>query len=226
MTINAINGKALADLSAINGRTLSSISHINGQEIGASGLPVTDSFNRANDASSLGTTDTGQVWATRAGTMGINTNAAYAPALGLTNLLQAAFASVETGSADVTIEITMPTARSAISFDGILFRYVDNNNFWLARYSWQNVRVQLDLMNGASFLAAVNTAGISPPQAHDGMVMKVVLSGTAIELFIDGVSYIATTSATHQTNTEHGIVIGNNVDTVNSRLDALSIVAT
>lgn len=193
------------------------------QPAAAGGLPVTDTFTRADSALSLGVADTGHTWTTRAGTMGISSNQAYAPALGTTNLLQAAFATVDTGASDVTIELTMPTARSAISFDGILFRYVDNDNFWLARYSWQNVRVQLDLMSGASFLAAVNTAGISPPQAHDGMDMAVVLSGTSIELFIDGVSYIATTSSTFQTATTHGIVIGNNVDTTVSRLDDLSI---
>lgn len=190
----------------------------------AGGLPVTDDFNRMDNAASLGVATSGHTWATRAGTMGVNGNQAYAPALGTTNLLQAAFATVDTGASDVTIEVTMPTARSAISFDGILFRYVDNNNFWLARYSWQNVRVQLDLMTGGSFLAAVNTAGISPPQAHDGMVMKVVLSGTSIELFIDNVSYIATTSATSQTAVEHGIVIGNIVDTTMSRLENFSII--
>lgn len=155
--------------------------------------------------------------------MGINGNRAYCPTLGSIGTFTGSIATVESGESDVTIEITMPTARSAISFDGIVFRYSDNNNFLLARYSWQNVRVQFDTMVGGSFIAAVDSAGISPPEAHDGMVMKLVLSGDSIELFIDDVSYIVRTDSFNQTATRHGIVIGNNVDTTVSRLEDFSI---
>lgn len=193
---------------------------------GGVSLPVTDTFTRADNASSLGVADTGHAWTTHAGTMGINGNRAYCPTLGSIGTFTGSIATVETGEADVTIDITMPTARSAISFDGIIFRYSDNNNFLLARYSWQNVRVQFDTMVGGSFFSAVDSTGISPPQAHDGMVMKLVLNGSSLELFIDSVSYIVRTDTFNQTATRHGIVVGNSVDTTNSRLDDLSIVAT
>lgn len=189
----------------------------------SSALPITDSFDRTDDATALGTTDTGQLWTTHSGVMGINGNRAYCPTLGSIGTFTGSIATVESGESDVTIEITMPTARSAISFDGIVFRYSDNNNFLLARYSWQNVRVQFDTMVGGSFIAAVDSAGISPPEAHDGMVMKLVLSGDSIELFIDDVSYIVRTDSFNQTATRHGIVIGNNVDTTVSRLEDFSI---
>lgn len=42
------------------------------------GVVVSDSFNRADSASSLGTADTGQVWSSAVGTWGISSNRAYA----------------------------------------------------------------------------------------------------------------------------------------------------
>lgn len=99
---------------------------------------VSDNFDRANDPSSLGTTDTGQVWSVVRGpsdAFGINSNnAVWTWDFGD----QDGHVVVETGFTDARATLTLvnPTNGTrifAVRY-GLIVRYVDENYFWRLTY--------------------------------------------------------------------------------------------
>lgn len=187
----------------------------------AGGLPVTDDFNRADDALTIGTATSGHAWSTHIGTMGISSNKVYAPSLGSgAGGFTGSIATVETGASDCTIEIVQSTARTEITKCGLCFRYVDNNNFFIARYLWQSLRIEIYKMSSGSF-AGIGDFPWSLTDSHDGQIMKIELSGSSIKMYIDGGSpKISVSDSTHQTATKHGVFVNN----LPTRQDDFSIV--
>lgn len=187
------------------------------------GLPVTDDFNRADDASFIGTSTSGHVWITHIGTMGISSNKVYSPSLGAgSGGFTGSIATVETNEPDVTIEIVQSTARTQVTKCGLCFRYVDNNNFYVARYMWQNLEINIYKML-AGVYGSIGSFPWSLTDSHDGQVMQVELLGSSIKMYIDGgPPKISTTDTDLQTATRHGIHINQTA----TRQDDLSIVAT
>lgn len=174
---------------------------------GASFTTITDSFNRANSALTLGSTDTGQAWTADLGTWGIDTNRAYVASSGGQNIV-----TVESGVADCTI-----TATFVLVPDGqrIVFRAVDASN-----YLFLNVEGTGTVLHLYSYIAASFGHIASASYSWSaGDVVSVVLSGQNIIANVNGAEIISTTSALLQTATKHGL----GADNTTARWDAFSI---
>lgn len=171
-----------------------------------------DAFTRANSAATLGSTDgAGTVdpiaWTALVGTWGISSNQAYCPTPpGSGN---DGIARVELAQADVDLSITV-TVRGTDA--GITFRITDSTHYW----AWQmgaTGTAQLFKRNGTFTQVGTNHTG-----GVDGDVLRVVVSGSSISCYRNGVLLETTTDAFNSTATKHGI---QSFDTT-SRLDSWS----
>ena len=159
---------------------------------GGGGATVSDTFNRADNASSLGTSDSGHVWSALLGTWGISSNKAYKP-----SGAGQSFAVVDSGLSDCTIDVTVSGTLTAGG--GITFRATDASNLWF---------VEMDV--GQTLLYKVEAGGYNAPVTgmatfSVGDVMSVVLSGTSISIEKNGTQIGSHTSSFNQTATKHGL---------------------
>lgn len=156
------------------------------------GLPkpgplVSDTFNRADSTTSLGTADTGQAWTPLATTVwGIIGNTAYE-----TGNAAQALAVVETGVSDCTVSVTMPVMGDT----GLCFRASDNDNNFVTNPT-ALYREQSD--TGYTLLG-------SYPQINAGDRLAVVLSGSTITVKVNGAAVLTVTDTFNQTATKHGL---------------------
>jgi len=155
----------------------------------------TDSLNRANGP--LGTASDGKVWTQpHTGQFVVDTNKARNTG-GLGSL---PLAYLEAGAADGTLQMTVDMLGAET---GMLFRYVDANNYWQTYTSGANVGMQKVV---AGVATQVGGAPVSPTTGVH--TWKVVLLGSSIRTFIDNVLKHDATDATHQTATKHGLSSG------------------
>lgn len=156
-------------------------------------IVVTDSFGRANNASSLGITDTGHPWEVLAGTWGISGGAAYLPLVTTHNL-----AVVETSNSDGVVSVTL----AAIDYrQRLIVRATDASNYLFAQANEAGT-VELFRCQAGSFTSLATAA------AHTwaaGDVLAVVLQGSSIKVRVNGVQLLAATSTFNQSATKHGI---------------------
>lgn len=168
------------------------------------GVIVSDSFNRANNLLTLGNADTGQTWIVPADSQiagtpvwGIISNTAYVPVP-----VNKDIAFVDAGVADGTIQVTIATTGGAASDLGVVFRYVDNANFWYANI--ENITPSYNLWQVVA--GSFNQPTTGTTTVADGDVLSVVLSGTSITFKKNGTTLNTLTDATFQTATRHGII--------------------
>jgi parallel beta-helix repeat protein len=135
-----------------------------------------DTFNRSNSTTTLGTASSNGLWTTQAGTLGINSNQAYAPGAG-TNV----------ATVDATSEnnptVTMATAGNA----GLVFRFVDANNYWYyVRHTDGNARL-------VKKVAGVDTVitPTTPTAIASADVLSIQVVGYTIRAYVG-------TTATHE----------------------------
>lgn len=165
-----------------------------------------DSFNRADSASSLGALDGGE----KAGTAyemtgnavyGIDTNRArYFSGTGQ--------AVHDYGTPDVELQLT-----SVVHAAGrlITFRYIDeNNNFILYESASADYLIRRIVGGSISTVATFTTT------AADNDVLKVVLFGSSIQVFVNGVRQINITDTNHQTATKHGLSLNGTTNRVDA----------
>lgn len=162
---------------------------------------VSDSFNRANSTTSLGTTDsyaggTAKTWAVfGTGTYGIISNQAYAPSGSGHNV-----AYVDAGQSDVTITVTFAAYDMAGSGGAkIGLRIVDNEN--MVNIQARTDGIVIYYYSGGSSTTVNDTAGTLVA----GDVIKVIASGTSIKVYRNGTLFSSATVALNQTATKHGI---------------------
>lgn len=152
---------------------------------------VSDSFDRANDPTSLGTADTGQVWSQvsgPAGAFGINSN----EALWTWNTPEVhGVAVVDSGFEDAVAKVTLvnPTESSQNSGIGmgLIFRRVDALYFWrLVYYKFpgpaNRLRLQRTYNGSTATIMQVNVT------LADNDTISVAYCGTDFEIFINDVS--------------------------------------
>jgi hypothetical protein len=158
---------------------------------------ITDSFNRANSATSLGNADTGDPWNVLGGTWGINSNQAYvATDSGGRNM-----AVIDAGVADGVVEISIPTMTQ---YAGLVFRVVDTNNYFRLTAHTATTYVLRRTVNNAQ--VDLGTYNISPANGH---TLKVVFDGSTITPYINGAAQTPITDANFVTATKHGIFVFN-----------------
>ncbi|SRR6266852_1806721 len=149
------------------------------------GAVVTDTFDRADSAVTMGTASDGiHAWTAGDGVWGISSNKAYTVTPGSIHTGgETSFVTVNYGSPDAVIQVTI-SGESAHS-GGIVFNYIDNNNFE-AIYSvpifgeWRYECV----VGGAEVDASLMFMVPVP----DPTTIKVILHCGTHEFFVDGAS--------------------------------------
>lgn len=104
---------------------------------------------------------------------------------------------IDCGAADGTI--TMPCARGG-GRNGIVFRYVDNSNYWRAEHSSLSGRFAIIEITGGTETSRASIADTSTTV----LTMTVTLSGNSISANWNG-NTLTYTSSTRATATKHGI---------------------
>lgn len=174
----------------------------------------TDSFNRANSTTTLGTpSDGGSAWTyPGSAVLGISGNAAYSP----TSQSQA-IAVLESSASAGTAQITLgsfPTVEEV----GICFRVVDDNNYLLV---WVKEGAGFRLFERvAGTFTERGTANATNPLAGD--IVSVDVSGTSVTVRRNGTALTGLTGVTmtpHSTATRHGIRFHNSIS---ARIDAFA----
>lgn len=154
----------------------------------------TDTFDRANSTSSLGTpSDGGSAWTALSGTWGISSNQAYTSAA-----ISDSLAVLDSGSADTTVGVTVATNSSN---PGLIWRASDVNNLFL----WTRSGIVYRKQSGSYTSLGTRSTFTS------GDVIEVDLSGSTFTGWKNGVSWGADiTSTFNQTATLHGLRSDNN----------------
>lgn len=132
-----------------------------------------DAFTRANSTTAIGSPTIGGPYTVVVGTWGINNNSVY------TSASTASAKVTFPGSYDFDAEFQVTTQPGTASM-GLMFRYVDANNFWMVYVG-----------SGSLFLWR-NVAGVGTNIANLGAVLatdtfRVVGKGTYIYVYINGV---------------------------------------
>lgn len=132
--------------------------------------------------------------------------------------------TIDVGQADVTIDVNLTFETDDFGFDGIVFRYQDQSNFWFAtREATSGDFRILEKNAGVNTERASIAAGISAGTNHD---MQVVLSGTSITATIDGGNEITFSSSFLETETTHGLIGVDRADpSVGTKFDNFQIAA-
>ena len=176
--------------------------------------PITDTFNRADSATTLGSTDTGQAWQTVYGTAGISGNQARA----YTN---AARSVIDLGAANMSVAADLTASAAYI---GLVVRWVDESNFISADTQESGGKFRL-----YKTIAGVQVAvgGVIPDGF--GVPRRIALeafddgTGTTVRRYIDGVliatDFIGDANRPH--GTKGGLTLGGNSQT--ARFDNFEI---
>jgi hypothetical protein len=106
--------------------------------------------------------------------------------------------TTDAGISDATVSLAWPVFGSLAY---VVFRYVDDNNYWIAGY---NGTFNCFEVNGGVFTQR-GTSAYGTPQSAD--VISVVLAGTSIAVKMNGVQQFAVTSASFQTATKFGLFV-------------------
>jgi hypothetical protein len=154
-----------------------------------SSVIVSDSFDRADNASSLGNSDTGQTWIIGSGTWAISSNQAKGTGNNITALQ-------DIGSSNAKISVTVGAAIDS----GIVFRYKDENNYFrFVRVGAGNVYLQKKVSGTLTTLQNISSA------VAVGDILTVIASGDSIQVLKNGTSLYTTTDSSYLLNTKHGI---------------------
>jgi hypothetical protein len=153
-----------------------------------------DRFRRTNGV--LGTSETGLVWSEPlANDFTISSNQAVAASAGNTHL-----AVVDVGSAAYYAQVTISEVGSGGSVIGIVYRYQDTTNYSLAVIDVTAGQIQLrDVVAGAPTTIENETV-----ESYDGMTIGVLVSGTDVSFYHEGVP-VFTDTAIQTDETEVGI---------------------
>jgi len=161
---------------------------------------VSDSFNRANSALSLGVADTGQAWQAIAGTLGVNGNAAY-NASGTND----AIAVVDAGVANCDMQVTL----AALGGDlGLYARVTDAGNWIrLVRGAGSPTAPLILQKRVAGVTTSVRVVSGVPVAAGD--ILRLSLRGTVATMYINGAPIDTPQTVAEFTSvTRHGIGCG------------------
>jgi hypothetical protein len=201
--VRAYNGWGASDWAASASATTAS-----------AGQTFTDSFNRADSAVTLGSTDTGQAWTAHSGTWGITGNQAYC-AVDDAGHNVATFAAAADGTLQVTL---VDPAGGSGGAAWLVFRSAADASQFIYLECSTIAPCQLYTYD-AGVAVALDTG--SPVAAGAGDVVEIVLLGTAIEVYVNDVLVIEATSSFQQTATRVGLGTDFGLDG-SVRFDALS----
>lgn len=161
-------------------------------------MTASDTFDRANSTTTLGTSSGGQVWTAHRGTWGINTNNGYCA----TNHASSVnFASVDAGFADGSVEVTIAVTGS--NQPGLCFRTTDSNNTYLLEGGTGAATAKFHKIVGGTVTTISNSG--SNIQFVTGDVIRVDMSGSSYSFYRNGVQIFTGSDSTFTTQTRHGL---------------------
>ena len=159
---------------------------------------VADDFNRADNASSLGSTSTGSVaWVPYGATWGISSNQAYRTAL--TNNEPVALIPTSTPEGKVGAAVTVPAGDYV---GGVAARASDANNF--LAFVADSGRVQL-MKKVSGTLTSMWSSGFSTYPGGTTYFLEMTCTGDTIECRVDGVLVHTETTTIHNALTGFGL---------------------
>jgi hypothetical protein len=163
------------------------------------GTIIADSFDRADNAASLGTADGGQVWSALVGTWGISANRAVKVSAGTHT-----YAVLESGLSNVSIQSRLgPTDLLQTDTAGLMFRVQSAGNGLGCRLVLADQAIVLFKLVGGVF-SQLASAAYSPSTAT--MVLRVACEGGTIRCYINDTLWINQAGVTDfQTATQHGL---------------------
>ncbi len=157
----------------------------------------TDTFNRADSASALGTpSDGGSAWVAQSGTWGISSNQGYDVTGGSQET-----AVLEASASDVDVQVTLVLAGNS---EGLIARSAGDNDYLLFVFQTSSNELYLYKRVGGSFTDLNGGAVSSTITSTD--VFKLSVSGSTVNCYQNGVLKIGPiTTTAGQTNTKHGL---------------------
>lgn len=170
---------------------------------------VSDAFNRADSALTLGSADVGGAWTEAVGTWGISSNAAYQVVSVGQDL-----AYIDSGVANCTIRCTYSVA--AQNSQRITARISDTSNYLILQTESNNAYKLYKFVAAAGTLLGNYNA---TPANGDALMM--VLNGSNIDVYLNGVLRISASDSFNSTQTPHGIGGANNA--TGARWDDFSV---
>jgi hypothetical protein len=160
---------------------------------------VSDTFSRADSATSLGVTETGQPWQSLAGPWGISSGEAYTTSVTTNRNI-----CVDVGAADATVTAVVSVVSS--TNQGIVLRAVDNSNHYMVRFGTTVVLFR-KVAGTYTQIASTATGAVS---LANGAVCAVTVTGSEFEISVDNSVVLSHTdidadAAVLATNTRHGL---------------------
>lgn len=156
---------------------------------------VSDTFDRANSTTTLGTAEVGGVWKLDQGTsiLGISSNKAYPVYVNLDTT-----AYMDTGAANATISVDGVYA----GYLGINFRYVDTGSHLRLRLSSTGLAL-FTLVGGVT--TTIGSYAVTPTTGNT-YKLKVVANGNSIQCYLNDELVITATTAQFNTASKHGLI--------------------
>ena len=158
--------------------------------------PITDSFNRADSVTNLGTTDTGQPWLPLVGTSGIASNMARAYS-------NSARAGVDLGIANMSVSVDYVAAASYV---GLFVRWVDKDNYiFVDTQTGSEFRLYKVIAGTLSVVGGVNPSNVGSGKR---LTLEAFDDGTKtiVRRYVDGV--LIATDWISDANRPHGTIGG------------------
>jgi hypothetical protein len=164
-------------------------------------VTVADTFNRADSATSLGTTDTGAAaWSALQGTWGLSANQAY---VAVGDASTVCVAVVDASAADCTVAVDLSVNGGGNPQAGLAFRATDANNFYLAEVTMGAAGTPKIYKRVAGTYTAIATgASIT---FNGGETLSVELAGNSITVKRNGSTIVSVTDSTFPSATKHGL---------------------
>ncbi len=157
---------------------------------------VTDSFNRPDNSSSLGTADTGQSWLAYNQNFGISSGQAYAPT-------QYGRALINSGGPDYTVQCVLSNHETN---QGVIFRAQDQNNFYVV---WDDTSGGHNYKWGYFANNTLGVLGSGGPAPANGDIIKVVCKWCTCNIYVDDALLTTITDNTFtNTGTQCGMLSG------------------
>lgn len=174
---------------------------------------ISDLFDRANSTTSLGSADTGQLWVPQlwapvngptpqlTSRWGINGNAAYSP-----SAAEEQIATIDHGTADGSVDINVSTLQAGTGA-GLTLRWASATALWTAFLARNggNTETRFFLRKYTSATTSVDRVNQGIANANVPHSIHVDMSGTQMDLFVDGNFISSPTDSFNSTATRHGI---------------------
>jgi hypothetical protein len=156
------------------------------------GIILSASFNQADNALTIGSADTGQVWISEPNPWGISGNQAYSIDTAGTN-----YTYTDIGKSDFTVSVKVKFSVN----EGIVFRFSDANNSMVARINTTSLGLIRNVVGTGTVLQSYNFT----PVVGTVYTIKVVCVGSSIQVYLDGVLRITATEPVNQLWTKVGL---------------------